>query len=306
MACALTLFKFANLNSELKYILHSVNRLTPRYTYPQITNIEEWQQDLWTRLQQCYDSAPKFADERKHLSIICEIKYLEITMHLFRPTPRIRSPTIPNLSKCYESAEKTIMLWKELYKMDRMSYSWVMIHSVCLSALTILYCVWTISEITKSVRIDTFMATMREASVLLSIAGEYWTEARRSRHQLDELVNATVRWLIDRLTAKSATGGEVVQRSGSSQPPGDRIIRENGVLDTEVNSGQQQTSSEFLNDDSMGGIFDNYINNDDLLTFLGAPTPFVGDGEMPFDSLFIDYQPLFDFNGGDISSTNLL
>lgn len=305
MACALTLFKLANLNSELKYILHSVNQTTPRYTYPRVTDIDEWQQDLWTRLQECFAASPKFPDGRRYMSVICEIKYLEISMHLFRPTPRIRSPTAPNLRICFDHAERTIVLWTELYKMDRLSYSWVMIHSVCLSALTILYCVWTCPEITKSVRIDAFMSTMRESSVLLSIAGEYWTEARRSRHQLDELVNATTRWLIDRLTSRSATGERTYQSAHASsradrEPPNGQDINVDAI------NGDQQASVGFATAESAGGTFDSYINNDDLLTFLGAPDPYMGNGDSLFEGLFTDYQPLFDFNGSEMCPPEFL
>lgn len=303
MACALTLFKLANLNSELKYILHSISQRTPRYTFPQITDIDAWQQDVWTRLQECFAASPKFTDERRHLSIICEIKYLEVSMHLFRPTPRIRSPTTPNLRICHQNAERSIVLWTELYKIDRLSYSWTMIHSVCLSALTILYCIWTCPEITRTVKIDTFMSIMRESSVLLSIAGEYWIEARRSRHQLDELVNATTRWLLDKLTSRSDEVDNTHRTAYSSPAPVNGRSSQDLNLDTGIRDAQGQTATELMSIETSGGVFDNYINNEDLLTFLGPPDPFMRDSESSFDGLFIDYQPLFDFSVGEASTT---
>lgn len=304
IACANTLFKLANLNSELKYILHSVSQTTPRYTYPQINNIEEWQNDMEGRLQVCFDAAPTFTDARRYLSIICEIRYHEVKMHLFRPTPRIRSPKHSNLLICSDSATKTIFLWKELHKMDRLSYSWVMVHSLCLSALTVLYGIWTSLEIVRSTEIDLFMSTMREASALMGIVGEYWVDARRSRDRLDQLVNATTRWLLDNLasslnsrappSADLPTGSDQNPNNGSPWPS---TATANHQAQMAHASSERTGFNEFLS---------NYVNNDDLFTFVGASNSLFTDSETLMDGLFVDYQPLFDLSGGEFQSSSVM
>lgn len=69
-----------------------------------------------------------------------------------------------------------------------------------------------------------------------------------------------------------------------------------------ANNDDAQPSTSPTNNEPMGGIFDDYINNDDLFTFLGASDPFMGNGEMSFDGLFVDYQPLFDFSGSEFNA----
>lgn len=320
MQCATTLFRLAQLNSEIKYVLHSVNDKSLRYANPQISDVSAWQDDLWTRLKNCDEDAPKFTDERRYLSIICTIRYQEIVMHLFRPTPHIRQPTKNNLQKCHESAEKTIDCWRQLYEADRMSYSWVTIHSVCLSALTILYCIWSSPDIAASTQIDAFTSTMRNASVLLSAAGEYWTEARRSRSRLDALATATVRWLADKL--KTRTNSRRRPPSRNKEP---QVGRSSATVRTDPGTLQSQPSETGQNsgnfdsgyvdfafddfpDQQFSGLqststadFDMYISNQDLASFLGAPDSFAGDNSILMDGMFSDYQPSFEFNGRDMA-----
>lgn len=260
--------------------------------------------DMWERLQECIERGPRFADERRYMTIICEIRYNEVAMHLFRPTPRIRAPSTNSLRQCYQSAEKTIRLWKELYEADRMSYSWVTIHSVCLSALTILYCIWMSSEISATVKIDAFTTIMRDASILLSATGEYWIEARRSRNRLDGLVNATVRWLIDRLTSYQRTDAQ--RRISEAQPqPQDGLQATSSTFDANQNGSPGAVANQAAAGSGYGygneGIFDTYISNQDLAAFVGAPDPFASDNTFLFDGMFSEYQPLFDFNGADMS-----
>lgn len=303
MSCAITLFKLANMNSELKYILHSVNRNTPKYTYPQINDIEEWQNGLRERLQACFDSAPKYTDARRYLSIICEIRYHEVNMHLFRPTPRIRAPKQSSLLACASSASATIFLWKELHKADRLAYSWTMVHSICLSALTILYGIWTSAVIARSTKIDSFMATMREASVLLSIVGEYWTEARRGRDRLDELVNATTRWLIDSLTTSQRVAPPTT--SNISSGAGQDVRRDTTSSSLFYGDGVQQPSQTVENN-GFNESFSTYVNNDDLYNFLGASNSLFTDSDMLMDGLFVDYQPMFDFISTDVNPNSFM
>lgn len=319
MSCAKTLFQLAHLNSEIKYILHSVNKQVPAYTYPQIPDITTWQEDIWKRLQECHANAPKFEDDTRYLTVLCSIRYHEVAMHLFRPTPHIRTPTENNLARCHSSAEKTIELWKELYEADKISYSWITVHSLCLSALTILYCIWTSHAIAESVRVDEFTSVMCDTSALLSAAGEYWAEARRSRTRLDNLARATTRWLMDKLRGTSArdTARQRTQTSRSSVATLDQTSDLNQGISLETPQGVRNPERASMDDavpygQSLNGTsydqcipplsnvsFDGYISNQDLASFLGAPDTSTTDKEFLMEGMFVDYQPLFDFNGAD-------
>ncbi|KAL2408038.1 hypothetical protein ABEF95_014362 [Exophiala dermatitidis] len=286
ISCSMVLFRFAQLNSEIKYILHSITRDVPRYTYPQVPDISAWQTDLHRRLQAIFNEIPAFDSDNHHLLILCQIKYHEIVMLLFRPTPRIRTPWKAALNQCYRSAQAAIQLWKELYDSDRMSYSWVTIHSVCLSAITMLYCIWMVRDTAATTRIDVLTSTMRVASNILSAAGEHWSEARRSRNKMDDLTTATIRWLVDLRYSNQRS-----QNRGRSHDESPLPTLPNSAS---INVSEQEQFKEWP--DSGFPLIDSYINGEDLAGFVGAPDPFATDVSLTMESMFSEYQPLFDFN----------
>lgn len=270
---------------------------------------------MWKRLQEHDAEAPRYVDERRYLTVLCSIRYNEVVMHLFRPTPHIRNPTKSSLRECHKSAQKTIELWKELYEADRMSYSWVTIHSVCLSALTLLYCVWTSHDIAVSTQIDVFTTTMRDASMLLSAAGEYWIEARKSRNRLDALTSATVRWLVDKLRAenspkphgnkrrnareKDRRASTTTSFSQDQQGMSDAYFQTHDHAAAPDQSVHMGLNHQINSQQDISNDFDTYISNQDLASFLGAPGLLGTDNNILMDGMFTDYQPMFEFGNGD-------
>lgn len=283
MACSIVLFRLAQLNSEIKYILHSVSTNVPKYTYPQITDISLWQSNLEERLHTVYFDVPQSNQMNEHLIRLCEVKYHEVIMLLFLPTPRIRTPTRAALIKCYKSAERVIQLWNDLYSSDRISYPWTTIHSLCLSSITILYSIWMVPEISVSIKIEDFTSTMRASSNILSAAGEHWAEARRSLKSLDGLIAATIRWLLDMPTNRNFdnNGGADLTASRASQLHGTQYQVPEGVEDL--------PEFEFP-------ILDSYISGEDFALFVGAPDAISTDFSLTMEGLFREYQPSFDFN----------
>lgn len=300
IACAVVHFRLALLNSEIVYILHSHSYTAPEYTYPHIQDIEAWQTGLYDRLLAIRERFPLFQSDWKHLLSLCEIRYHEIVMLLFRPTPRIRTPSGNCLTICFQSAEATIKLWKELYNSDRMSYSWTSVHSISLSAIIILYCVWMVKDLTMSIEIDTLTQSMVSASNLLSAAGEYWVDARRCRNSLNNLTAATVRWLVNLRSS-----------------PQSRVSSSGGAVDSESCPGLSATID--MPSNSMGGPpqapgireeqetmyspgipwIDNYINEEDLASLFRTQNTFSADLSNTMEGMFSEFPPLFDFYQGN-------
>jgi hypothetical protein len=61
-----------------------------------------------------------------------------------------------------------------------------------------LYTVWKIPNIASQVskHFEQFMADIKVASNMLSSIGEHWLEAKKTRDCVDELSDATVKWLL--------------------------------------------------------------------------------------------------------------
>lgn len=219
MSSAIHFFKLAQLNSEIKYVLHSISAEAPPYTYPNIPNVLQWQSDIAVRLKTWFHQIPQFTGDQMYMTHLCQVKYHGMMMLLMRPSPAIPGPSVDSLRLCYESAVASIRLYDQLYKSDLLVYSWVTVHSIFLSMITMLHAVWTVPEVTAQIKLDVLMADLKSGSNVLSATGEHWLEAKRSRDVLDELSGTTVRWIIEsraRGTEPVSRVGQVRRRAGSS------------------------------------------------------------------------------------------
>lgn len=225
MSSAIHLFKLARLNSEIKYVLHSISAEAPRYTYPNIPDVLQWQGDITIRLKAWFDQIPRFTGDQIYMTHLCQIKYHGIMMLLMRPSPAIPSPLVDSLRSCYEHAVASIRAYDQLYKSDLLVYSWVTVHSLFLSTITMLHCIWTVPEVTAHIKLDVLMADLKAGSNVLSATGEHWLEAKRSRDVLDELSGTTVRWIIE----SRARGTEPVFRAGQVRRAGGSSVNTTGA-----------------------------------------------------------------------------
>ncbi|KAF5263366.1 hypothetical protein FOXYS1_5880 [Fusarium oxysporum] len=99
MSFAVHLFEAAKLNSEIKYIAQSIIRDTPRYAYPRVTNINDWQNAMLQRLDEWSDKIPGLGDpDMLYLRTTCQLRYHGLRMLLLRPSPAIPKPPKEALS----------------------------------------------------------------------------------------------------------------------------------------------------------------------------------------------------------------
>ena len=197
MTYAIHLFKLSRINSEIKYVLHSIVRETPSYAYPAIRSLEEWQADVVQRLDQWATDIPRHGNEHDYMFRICQTRYHSMKMLLLRPSPGLPQPDAKALEACYHNAIHATRLFNELYRNSTLVYSWVTFHSIMLSIITLFYCIWTVPDIAYEAKLDVLMADLRAASSILSATGEHWSGAKRSRDLLEELASKTIRRIIE-------------------------------------------------------------------------------------------------------------
>lgn len=196
---AIHMFKLARLNSEVKYVMHSICRDPPAYAYPPVRDMSAWQSDMIERLNDwaagisinsCSDLATTMA----------EIRYHEAVLLVHRPNPRVPEPSEDSLLVCFNHATEVLRKYGTLYRTDYspLLYTRLTVHSVFLSTLIMLYTVWKIPNIASQVskHFEQFMADIKVASNMLSSIGEHWLEAKKTRDCVDELSDATVKWLL--------------------------------------------------------------------------------------------------------------
>lgn len=312
MSSAIHLFKLARLNSEIKYVLHSISHEVPPYSYPSIPDVLQWQRGILARLQAWLIQIPQFTGERIYMTHLCEIKYHGIMMLLLRPSPAIPNPSVNSLKSCYESAVASIRLYNQLYKRDLLVYSWVTVHSIFLSTITMLHCIWTVHEVSARIKPEILMADLKASSNVLSATGEHWSEARRSRDVLDELSSTTIRWILE----SRARNSEIGTRSGiGTKDLGSS--NDNNVLSKAqpaTLSMQQNENSTLWNDRERQQISSNQSQSLDLNTDGQSFEPdfytsLFGSGTLTdqidftnpaavnaiMHGVFTDFQPIYDF-----------
>lgn len=211
MAFAIHLFKAAKLNSEIKYIAQSIVRDSPRYAYPRVVDINDWQTAMLHQLDEWASQIPNQGDPSAvYLRTTCQIRYHGLRMLLLRPSPGIPKPSNEALVQCHKSACESIQLFDQLYKKNLLVHSWTTFHGLVLSTITLLYCIKVVPDIARATEVDVLMADVSISLSVLSATGEHWSGAKRSRDILDELGKSTIRHLNDQTGVNSRSVSQTI------------------------------------------------------------------------------------------------
>jgi len=176
------------MNSEIKYVLHSVQRSTPSYAYGPVRDITQWQDVMKTRLDEWSATIPQSPTEPlDYGTALCKIQHHTVKMSLFLPTPGIPNPRDECWHICYASSIDAIRLFHELYTKGMLTYDWSACHTVILHAFCLLYCATAVPQIADKVCRNSVLDSLRAAGNILSATGEYWAGAKRTRDLLEDL-----------------------------------------------------------------------------------------------------------------------
>ncbi|GLA40911.1 hypothetical protein AnigIFM63309_008750 [Aspergillus niger] len=219
MSHSIHLFKLAKMNSEIKYVMHSIQREVPSYAYPPVRDIFAWQRDMMSTLKNWKSTIPQDTASEDTMSKLCTARYHETMVLLLRPSPAIPNPSEEMLDLCFHQAVDLLKIFGDIYRAGSLLYSRLLVHSVFLGALVLLYCIWKLPRTTAKVRVDELMSSLTMAQNILSSIGEHWSEATRARDCIDELSRVTIeRLLRNRSAIESHTEAYRTQlRAGGMQ-----------------------------------------------------------------------------------------
>ncbi|KAK6217159.1 hypothetical protein QIS74_07273 [Colletotrichum tabaci] len=215
MAFSIHLFRLAKLNSEFKYVANSVVRGTPRYAYPAVIDINEWQQGMLQQLDEWQSGIPEAPPGSDYIRTVCRIRCHSLRMLVLRPSPAIPNPSPGALRKCYAAAREVLSLFDQLYKQNLLIHTWNTCHSAVLGLITMLYCIKMVPDIAKQTSLDVLLSDFSAGLGVLAATGEHWSGAKRCRDILDDMVRATVRWIRD--LANQPSGAEAPGQRRSSR-----------------------------------------------------------------------------------------
>ncbi|OJD35520.1 pyrimidine pathway regulatory protein 1 [Diplodia corticola] len=189
--------RFDRIVAEVKLMIHRVAQSPKRFPWP--TDFERWQRAVHASCKALLEHARQTLSRRaggiaravsyRSMPSI-ELKYHQCIMLLYRPSPVFPRPKPEALDICFDSATETIRIYHELHRFGQMMNSWLTGHSIFVSAITMLYCLWISPAIRARAR-DTFGEHAKRCSETLEALGKTWSVAKNARAKFDRLAEAT-------------------------------------------------------------------------------------------------------------------
>ncbi|KAF2451961.1 hypothetical protein P171DRAFT_401823 [Karstenula rhodostoma CBS 690.94] len=195
MALSIHFFKLAKINSEIKYVANSIVREAPSYAYPPISDINAWRRGMLAQLDQWASNIPQVDSRHAYVRTLCELRYYSMRILLLRPSPAIPKPTSESLTECYGLAWRAVHVYDKLYRQDLLVHDWMVLHGIIFSTITALYCIRAVPDLARKTELEDFMTNFSLSLSLVSVAGEHWSGAKRSRQILDDMGRSTTRWM---------------------------------------------------------------------------------------------------------------
>ncbi|KAL4782206.1 fungal-specific transcription factor domain-containing protein [Aspergillus varians] len=199
------LFRLAQMNSEIKYIMHSVNRDAPAYAVPAVRNISTWQQNMIESLDRWFQAIPhQPSGVGVEIVLLCKAKYHETMILLLRPSPGIPNPPDKILDECFNHSITLLREFSELYATGNLLYNRLVVHSIFLGTLVMLNCIWKLPRTAARIPVDELISQFNSSQNILSSIGEHWREATRARDCIKELSSVTIQRLLKTQLAAQA------------------------------------------------------------------------------------------------------
>ncbi|WYZ43984.1 hypothetical protein EsH8_VII_000420 [Colletotrichum jinshuiense] len=187
--------KFDQITAEIKLMLHRVVNLPDRFPWP--SDLDTWQTDTRKRCDSLLEGlrAEFRRGFRRSTSdgVVhnLELKYHHCIMLLYRSSPAITRPSLDSWDICYESAVATILINSELHRFSKLSNTWLTAHTVFVSGITFLYCVWIVPKIKQNMTLDAFNSNASACTSLLKHLAKTWSVAADAVVKFERLVQLT-------------------------------------------------------------------------------------------------------------------
>lgn len=190
-------FNFDQLIAEMKLILYWVRNSPDRF--PWLPATAEWQADVHRRCEGLLKSLERDLKWRRPMRNSSDgpIRYLKLKYHhclmlLHRPSPAIPQPTIESWKIVYGSAVQTCLISADLNRFSKLNSTWLAAHSIFVSGMTFLYCLWVKSEIKRETSLATFQHNTAACSSLLRTLSKEWSVATSALEKFERLAQLTV------------------------------------------------------------------------------------------------------------------
>ncbi|KAL1303087.1 hypothetical protein AAFC00_006531 [Neodothiora populina] len=179
MSQSILLFQLRRFESRVQRTVYRVDRATSSLLpklYPLYHELEAWHASI----------PPELANRELDRPLLNYHKTMRL---LLQPFLGLLDPADPYFQQCIVSAGQICQIHKRLHQSPEYGHSFIAVHTIFVSGITLLYCLWLGREKVWSFGVSN---NLRACSCVLSIMGERSPWVRRYRDVYESLVEATM------------------------------------------------------------------------------------------------------------------
>lgn len=121
-----------------------------------------------------------------------QIAYSHALLLLYRPSPSSPIPSLEGLQLCAEAAINLISSYSSLYAKNKITYTWIALHSLFMASITMLYTLWTSPEMRRGTNKAVVRSNVMSCLALFEVISGTWPLATRCHEIVERLGNATI------------------------------------------------------------------------------------------------------------------
>ncbi|KAF4534013.1 uncharacterized protein LTHEOB_3626 [Lasiodiplodia theobromae] len=121
-----------------------------------------------------------------------QIAHSHALLLLYRPSPGCPEANLASLQICADAAITLIGSYSSLYAKNKITYTWIALHSLFMASITMLYTLWVSPEIRKTTSKRVAKSNVTSCLALLEVMADHWPLANRCHEIIDRLGKASV------------------------------------------------------------------------------------------------------------------
>ncbi|KAF2011985.1 hypothetical protein BU24DRAFT_465561 [Aaosphaeria arxii CBS 175.79] len=204
MSTFIHIVKLRQIQSRIQALFYSAN---PASLLTQ--GISYHQTELRSQLEDWIAQAPRYS--RPTMATFqsqdwFQIAYSHALLLLYRPSPG--NPIIDSaaLQLCADAAISLISSYSSLYAKNKITYTWIALHSLFMASITMLYTLSVSPEIRASTTKAVVKSNVVSCLALFEVMADYWPLATRCHNIIERVGNHTVT-LFDTAQSSARDGG---------------------------------------------------------------------------------------------------
>ncbi|PSN74071.1 hypothetical protein BS50DRAFT_566967 [Corynespora cassiicola Philippines] len=215
MSTFIHIIKLRQLQSRIQGLFYAADTTQVRTEGVQLHRMM-----LRAQLDEWISQSPRYANPTKttfQSTDWFQIAYSHALLLLFRPSPA--SPIVDSeaLQLCADSAISLISSYSSLYAKNKITYTWIALHSLFMASITMLYTLHASLEIRASTTKAVVKSNVASCLALFEVMTEYWPLAAHCHEIIEHLGSITIDLFASKTSETNSSTLSLVQEQATQQ-----------------------------------------------------------------------------------------